>query len=502
MVLKATGLTKSYGANQALRGVDIQVAPGQIHGLVGANGAGKSTLVKVLSGAIDPDSGSITLGTWSGSSLTPRSAHQLGLACIYQDPGLAPHLDLVANVLLGQEATRFGSLLATARQRSAVTEILRTVGLSKPSETLAGALSPAEQQLLEIAKALFRDSRVLIMDEPTAALGEKERRQLFEVVRGLKDRGAAIIYISHHMDEVLDLCDVVTVMRGGQTVLHQSADKLDVDTMVTAMIGHEIAARTTEPRELGAPALQLRGVGQAAGLSDITLDLSSGEVLGVTGLVGSGRSRLARVLFGIESFERGDIQVFGTTYKPRHPSDAIKRGIGLVPEDRKKDALLMGLSAAKNITLARLTRSVLGLLNLRRERETAARWVDHLAVVPPSTRIAPNALSGGNQQKLVIARWMHAGSRILILDEPSQGVDVGARDQILGAVRNLADDGGAILVISQDIEELQQIADRVLVMRGGRIVGELDRQHITEADIIPLAMGANVQSSQYTEALT
>lgn len=499
MILAATGLTKSYGANHALQGVDIQVVAGQVHGLVGANGAGKSTLVKVLSGAIEPDLGSITLGDWTGSSLTPRAAHQLGLACIYQDPGLAPHLDLVANILLGQEATRFGALLATTRQRAAVGEVLARVGLSKPPETLAGQLSPAEQQLLEIAKVLFRKSRVVIMDEPTAALGEKERQQLFKVVRHLKDEGVAIIYISHHMDEVLDLCDVVTVMRGGRTVLHERAADLDVETMVTAMIGHEVAHRTTRAQTLGEIALHMRDVSQTSGLSNISLEVRAGEVLGVTGLVGAGRSRLARVLFGIERFDSGSIEVFGEAYKPRGPADAIRRGVGLVPEDRKKDALLMGLSAAKNVTLAKLPVRVRGLLNLRREGATADRWIRQLAVHPASTRSVPQSLSGGNQQKLVIARWIHADSRILILDEPTQGVDVGARDQILGAVSDLADRGAAILIISQDVEELQQIADRVVVMRRGRLVGELDREHITEADIIPLAMGAADPSKSCTE---
>jgi ABC-type sugar transport system ATPase subunit len=490
MSLSTTGLRKSYGANNALRGVSFSVSAGQVHGLVGANGAGKSTLVKSLSGAIRPDSGTITVDSWTGSTLNPRLAQHLGIASIYQDPGLAPTLGLVENILLGHERSRLGFVLATSAQRAEVAACLDEVGLQRPLNTPAGALSPADQQLLQIAKALFRRASTVIMDEPSASLGEAERQQLFKVVRGLRSTGVAVIYVSHHLHEVLELCDEVTVMRSGQIVLQEEASKLTVHELVTSMIGHEIISQTPKERPLGQVALQVHDVSQKSGLHSISFQVRQGEVLGITGLVGSGRSRLARVLFGIEPFHSGRMEVFGKPYQPRTPAQAIKRGIGLVPEDRKRDALLMYLSAAKNVTLPKLPTRLFGWLNLRREHSIAQEWIRKLEVSPPSARAFPINLSGGNQQKLIIARWINAGSRVLILDEPGQGVDVGARDQILQAVRNIAQSGTAVIIISQEVEELQQIADRVLVMRKGRIVGELSRDQVSESTVIPLAMGA------------
>jgi ABC-type sugar transport system ATPase subunit len=328
------------------------------------------------------------------------------------------------------------------------------------------------------------------MDEPTAALGEVDRQQLFRVVRGMRDRGVSVVYVSHHLQEVLDLCDVVTVMRGGEIVLTAPTSQMTVRDLVTAMIGHEIWAQSSSARPLGRIALECRGVTQEPGLQDISFQVREGEILGISGLVGSGRSRLARVLFGIEGFDSGEMTVFGEPYRPRSPREAIRRGVGLVPEDRKRDALLMYLSAAKNITLPRLPVRRFGWLNLRRESVVADEWIGRLAVHPASAKAEPVGLSGGNQQKLVIARWINAGSRVLILDEPGQGVDVGARDQILTAVRDIAKAGTAVILISQEIEELQQSADRVLVMRKGRIAGELGREQINESAVIPLAMGA------------
>lgn len=490
MNLATAGLRKSYGANRALRGVDFTFAAGQVHGLVGANGAGKSTLVKSLSGAIRPDGGTISVGTWAGPALTPRLAQHHGIATIYQDPGLAPSLGLVENVLLGHERSRYGIFLGTSKQKRRVVECLEQVGLRRALDTTAGSLSPAEQQLLQIAKAIFRQASTVIMDEPTASLGEIDRQQLFAVVRAMRERGVAVIYVSHHLQEVLDLCDVVSVMRGGEVVLHAQAAELTVSDLVTAMIGHEISPKVLSRRSLGAVALQCSGLTQTPGLHDISFEVRAGEILGISGLVGSGRSRLARALFGIERLDSGEMTVFGEPYSPRSPSDAITRGIGLVPEDRKRDALLMYLSAAQNITLPRLPVRLGMLLMLGREKTIAADWVRRLSIHPPSYRTPPIGLSGGNQQKLVIARWISAGSRILILDEPGQGVDVGARDQILDAVRGIAETGTAVILISQEIEELQQVADRVLVMRKGCVAGELSREQISENNVIPLAMGA------------
>ncbi len=489
MTLIAEGLRKTYGANVAVDGVDLTIASGQVHGLVGANGAGKSTLVKMLSGAIKPDAGFMSLGNWSGDALTPRLAQTLGVATIHQDPALAPSLGLFENLVLGHESAFGRIFLNPSAQRAKAQECLDRVGLSKPLNTKAGALSPADQQMLEIAKALMRDSQVVIMDEPTAALGEAERHRLFDVVHGLRSSGVGVVYISHHLDEVLDLCDLVTVMRDGRVVSQQPAVDLTEERLVDDMIGRHLTPLNSSDREFGSVALSVRGMSQVAGLQDISFDLRQGEVLGVAGLVGSGRSRLARVLFGMEGFDSGEILLFGNPYKPKSPSDAIRRGIGLIPEDRKRDALLMYMSAAKNITIVRLPTSLRAFMNLRREQRIARDWVKKLNVNPPSTRTVPAHLSGGNQQKLVIARWINQDARLVIFDEPGQGVDVGAREQILEIIHGLAQSGVAVLLISQEIEELRQIADRVLVMRKGRVAGELPREDIRDEAVIPLAMG-------------
>ncbi|MCF8525988.1 MAG: sugar ABC transporter ATP-binding protein [Candidatus Nanopelagicales bacterium] len=490
MSLSTASLRKSYGASRALNGVSFSAASGRAHGLVGANGAGKSTLVKILSGAIRPDSGSLTVGDWTGSALTPRLAQHLGIATIYQDPGLAPTLGIAENILLGRERHRFGALLATGSQMSDVKDCLDHVGLTRPLRTPAGALTPADQQLLEIAKAVYRRASTVIMDEPTAALGDADRQRLFEVVRRMRSSGVSIIYVSHHLQEVIDLCDDVTVMRGGEVVLQASTHDTCVDDLVTAMIGHTIPPRKAEAQPLGEVALSCRGLSQAAGLHDVSFDVREGEVLGISGLVGSGRSRLARAIFGIEPIDAGTMTLYGRPYQPRSPREAVKRRVGLVPEDRKRDALLMFLSAGKNITLPRIPVRHLGWIRLRSEAGIAKKWIAQLGIHPPNPRTPPAAMSGGNQQKVVIARWIQAGSRLLILDEPGQGVDVGARDQILTAIRAAARGGAAVILISQEVEELQQIADRVLVMRKGRIVGEITRDDISEETVIPLAMGS------------
>lgn len=488
-VLRADGLVKRFGVTTALDHAAFAVGAGEVVGLVGANGAGKSSLVKVLSGALTPDAGEIAVGGRTLRALTPRLAQRLGIATIYQDPSLVPTLGLAENIVLGREPSRAHVALARRREREAARRCLERVGLADERGLTAGDLAPAGQQLLEIAKALHRESRLVIMDEPTAALGEAESARLFEVIGSLTEAGVAVVYISHRLDEVLELSDRVVVMRDGRDVLDARAEGLDEDALVRHMIGHDVARLEVAARARGAVALRVRGLGQGQRIRDVSFEVHEGEVLGITGLVGSGRSRLARIVFGAERADRGEMTLFGAAYDPHGPRDAIRRGVGFVPEDRKRDALLMELAAAKNITLARPTTHG-GLVRLGEERRAAMRWIDRLEVTPRSSAALPRQLSGGNQQKLVIARWLHAGARLVILDEPGQGVDIGAKEQILRAVRELAEQGRAVIVVSQELEELQQVADRVLVMRRGAIAGELRAAELTEERVVSLAMGA------------
>lgn len=488
-VLRAEGIVKRFGATTALDGANFEIGRGEVVGLVGANGAGKSSLVKVLSGALQPDDGEIRIGEEARHGLTPRLAQRLGIATIYQEPSLVPTLGLAENVVLGREPTHGVALLARRSERASARECLVKVGLVDRIGLTAGDLSPAGQQMLEIAKALHRNSRVVIMDEPTAALGETESQRLFEVIHSLKQAGVGIIYISHRLDEVLELSDRIVVMRDGRTVFSGPAASQNETTLVRHMIGHDVSRIEAQARTRGDVVLSVRGLGQGTRIRNVSFDIHKGEVLGITGLVGSGRSRLARLIFGVERADAGEMELFGRPYRPHSPHAAIRRGVGFVPEDRKRDALLLDLAAAKNVTLAKpVTR--LGLLRTRAERRSAMKWIERLAVKPRSAVALPRFLSGGNQQKLVIARWLHADAQLLILDEPGQGVDIDARSQILLALRELAAKGRAVVVISQELDELEQVADRILVMRRGTIAGELSVDELDEEHVLSLAMVA------------
>ncbi len=494
-VLSATGVVKRFGATVALDGADFEVGKGEIVGLVGANGAGKSTLIKILSGALQPDEGEIRIGDEVRHGLTPRIAQRLGVATIYQEPSLVPTLGLAENIVLGREPTHGHALLARRRERLSARECLERVGLTDRIGMTAGDLSPAGQQMLEIAKALHRDSRVVLMDEPTAALGETESLRLFEVIHSLTEAGVAVIYISHRLDEVLDLSNRVFVMRDGKTVFAGQAEGQSETTLVRHMIGHDVTKIEAQARTRGEVVLSVRGLGQGTRIHDIDFEIHRGEVLGITGLVGSGRSRLGRLIFGAERADRGEMQLLGKPYSPHSPHAAIRRGVGFVPEDRKRDALLLDLGAAKNVTLAKAV-SRFGLLRPRVERRTAMKWIERLAVKPRSAVALPRFLSGGNQQKLVIARWLHTDAQLLILDEPGQGVDIDARAQILIALRELAAKGRAVIVISQELDELEEVADRVLVMRRGAIAGELSVDELDEEKVLSLAMVTGEKGEQ------
>lgn len=496
-ILSASKIVKHFGPTMALNHMNFNVMPGEVHGLIGANGAGKSTLVKVLSGALIPDAGDIRLGDWQGGSATPRQVQQLGLATIYQEGSLAPNLTIVENIVLGREKVRGGIFLPRDRQRNDVKDVLDRVGLGISPMTPVSSLSPAARQLVEIAKALFRGARIIIMDEPTAVLGAAESARLITLIRNLSSAGVAIVYISHHLQETLDICDRVTVMRDGCDVLTSSADEQTPDSLVQAMIGRNINQLRPKSAMPGAIALTARSLGQGRRLSEINLELRKGEVLGLTGLVGSGRSRLARVIFGVEKFDTGTMTLFGMPYRPSSPAEAIKHGVGFVSEDRKTESLLQQMSIVHNITLTSLpTTRFGGFIHPSREQNVALHWIARLKIRPNRPRLAVESLSGGNQQKVAISRSIHAGSRLMIFDEPGQGVDIGAKEEILQTIRDLAEDGCAVLVISSDLEELIQVADRLLVMRKGRIAGELSRAEVTEKGVLKLAMGTNLATER------
>ena len=461
---------------------------GEVHGLVGANGAGKSTLVKAISGAVRLDEGEIALGDFVGSHLTPRDAHSQGLATIYQDSSLVPTFGLAQNIMLGREAPRHGPFLLKGRERKEVSSSLSTVGLHDRPYLVAADLPPAEQQLLEVAAALHRNARIVLMDEPTAAMGNTERDRLFSVISALKAEGVAILYISHKLHEVLSICDRVTVIRDGVDVATSDSRSLNEDELVRLMIGRQLKKVSRQTRHLGEIALDVQGLGQGSRLSDISFQVRAGEILGITGLVGSGRSRLGRTIFGAESFDRGAMKLFGKAYKPAGPHDAIANGVGLVPQDRRRESLLMTMTIKDNITMSALPKLIRVFVDVPRQRTAARRWVDYLKIKAAALTSRPQELSGGNQQKVAIARWLHADAKLVIFDEPGQAVDAGAKGEIFAAIRELAERGCAVVVISDEVEELQQMVDRLLVMQAGHIAGELANDDITEERVLELSM--------------
>lgn len=492
--MEVTDAHRAFGNTRALDGASLSVLPGEVHGLVGANGAGKSTLVKAISGALNLDSGLIRIDEFESETVTPREAQANGLATIYQDPSLVPTLGSTENIVLGRESSRVG-FLNKGIDRDAVTESLRRVGLKRDRNVDAAHMTPADQQLLEIAKALYRKASVVLMDEPTASLGAKERERLFNVIESLKFDGVGIVYISHNLSEVLDVCDRVTVMRDGKTVTTTASSELDEDKLVRQMIGRVLEQVERIAPTPGEIALSVRNLAQGTRLTDITFDVRQGEVLGITGLVGSGRSRLARVLFGVEPFDEGSISLSGGDYCPNTPHAAISAGVGLVPQDRKRDGLHLHMSSADNVVMTKFPTTA-GMVRRKSETAQALHWIDYLDIKTPSPAAEPASLSGGNQQKIAIARWLNADAKVLIFDEPGQAVDVGAKAEIFRAIRDIAAQGCAVIVISEEIEELVQVVDRTLVMRAGRISGELPYDEIDEEKVVALAMGANKSKNE------
>ena len=465
-------LTKSFGGARALRGVDFTLNSGEVHALLGENGAGKSTLIKIVTGAHQPDSGTITVAGEPVSGLTPAAAHKLGIACIYQQPALFPDLTIAENIALRLEA---GSALRRvdwrARQKRA-RELLARIGAAIPAEAEVRTLSMPEQQLVEIACALGAGARIVIMDEPTASLTQKEQHLLFAVVRELRKSGAGVVYISHRLEEIFALADRVTVLRDGESVGTNSVSDMNEASLIRMMVGREMT-HIYPPSESapGATVLAVKNLGCAAsGVHAVSFELRAGEVLGLAGLVGAGRTELARVLFGITPADTGEIALNGATVALQSPQDAIARGIAYVPEDRRRHGVVLEMPIEENMTMAIHRRLFRGAwLRFRAERSLAQDYIRNLAVKCSGPAAPGGSLSGGNQQKVSLARWLAAQPKVLILDEPTQGVDVGAKSEIHKIVRRLAKDGLAVLLISSDLPEIVGMSDRIGVMRGGTL---------------------------------
>jgi ribose transport system ATP-binding protein len=497
-LLEARAISKSFPGVQALQDVNLHLDAGEILAVVGENGAGKSTLMKILGGVYVPDAGEILVNGQPVAINGVEQAERLGIVLIHQELNLAEHLDVAGNVFLGREPTRAGPLRLIDRRRieGDTERITQRLGLACPPRTLVSELPLGQQQLVEIARALSLRSRMLILDEPTSSLTERETLRLFQVLRELKKEGIGIVYISHRLKEVDAIADRVTVLRDGRNAGDLPRAAIAHDAIVRLMVGRELKqffhrTRPGSGTEAAPPVLEVRGLRwtdrQTRGL---TFTLRAGEIVGLAGLMGAGRTELAETLFGVRPMVTGAVLLGGRRVLPREPADAIAAGIVLVPEDRRVEGLVLAETVKNNISLPSLRRvSRAGLVVPRRERELAGSLCERLNVRTPSLQQVVALLSGGNQQKVVLAKWLARTPRLLILDEPTRGIDVGAKSEIYALMDRLAHQGVAILMISSDLEEILGMSDRVLVMHEGHLAGELPRAALTEEAIMHLATG-------------
>jgi rhamnose transport system ATP-binding protein len=475
-VLQVRQLAKSFGGARALRGVDFDLYAGEVHALLGENGAGKSTLIKIVTGAHQPDSGTLTVAGQLVSGLTPAAAHKLGIACIYQQPALFPDLTVAENIALRLETGRALRKLDWSARDARARELLQRIGAAISPDAEVRTLSMPEQQLVEIACALGAGARIVIMDEPTASLTQKEQHLLFSVVRDLRKSGVGVIYISHRLEEIFSLADRVTVLRDGESVGTNSVSDINEGSLIRMMVGREMTQIYPPGESIpGDVVLSLRDLGCAdSGVHGVTFDVRAGEVFGLAGLVGAGRTELARVLFGITPATAGEIVLNGERVAIHSPNDAVARGIAYVPEDRRRHGVVLEMPIEENMTMAIHRRLFPGAwLRFGAERSLAAGFIRDLAVKCSGPTAPGASLSGGNQQKVSLARWLATKPRVLILDEPTQGVDVGAKSEIHKIVRRLAKEGLAVLLISSDLPEVLGMSDRIGVMRGGTLTAIL-----------------------------
>jgi ribose transport system ATP-binding protein len=487
-LLEVRGLCKSFPGVRALRDVGLTLGRGEVLAVIGENGAGKSTLMKILAGVQEPDSGEILVNGEGVRFPNVRAAEHAGIALIHQELNLADNLDIASNLFLGREPQRFG-FVNRRRLYSDSLGLLAQVGLDCVPRTLVSTLSPGRQQLVEIAKALGTNARVLIMDEPTSSLSQHETDQLYRVVKDLRSRGISVIYISHRLGEVKELADRVLVLRDGANAGELRRDEITHDAMVRLMVGRDLGRHDRTARGHGAPVLEARGLRTAAHpRKPLEFSICPGEIVGVAGLVGSGRTELLQVLFGIEPAAGGEIRMNGKPVSITSPLDAIRAGMALVPEDRKQQGVILEMSVGQNTTLASLRRDArAGFLNRKREGEIAVQMTEQLRVKTPGLSQFVQFLSGGNQQKVALAKWLALEPRVLLLDEPTRGIDIGAKQEIYRLMEELAGRGVAILFVSSEMEEVLRMSDRTLVMHEGRITGELRREELSEEAVMRLA---------------
>jgi ribose transport system ATP-binding protein len=489
-ILRIRGVSKSFSGVEVLHGVDLDLSPASVHAIVGENGAGKSTLIKILSGVHRRDGGEITVDGVPVDTLSPRHALALGIVTIYQERNLVPHLSVGENILLGDIPTGFFSVVQWRRLFERAAEILGNLNLDLDPRAPVASLGAGEQQAVEIAKALYKKARIVIMDEPTASLSGAEIENLFRLISQLRQGRVSVIYISHRLDEIFQIADRVTVLRDGREVITRNIGEITKDQLVKAMVGEEIAMTRLGKGSPGETLLELKGLTRAGAFHDVSLTLKRGIVIGFAGTLGSGRTQLLRAAAGIEPVHAGSILFEGQELAGKGLRDFIRRGICFVPGERDARGLILAMSVAGNTTLANLDAVTHGpIMDLSEEKRIALQYVEALAVQARSVQQEVQYLSGGNRQKVMLSKWLCLGLEVFLLDEPTQGVDVGAREEIHRIMKKLLEDGKGILMVSSDLDELMNMSHLIAVMREGRLAAVLEADSTSRQEVLSYAIG-------------
>jgi ribose transport system ATP-binding protein len=491
-LLQMRGISKAYPGVVALDNVDFEVRAGEVHALVGENGAGKSTLMKILAGAETRDRGEILIDGQPVTIDSPHAAMDLGINIIYQEFNLVPHLSAAENIFLGREpGTRLPGFIDFRKLYGDAQALMDSLGVRVDVRQEVSRLSVAQQQMVEIAKATIRESRIIAMDEPSATLTEHELQNLFDLIRSLQARGVGIIYISHRLEEIFAIADRVTVFRDGRRIETMPVKETGREAIIRMMVGRELKESIPKrPAPRGEPLLAVRGLTRRGVFEAVSFTVHRGEILGIGGLVGAGRTEVARAIFGADRLDAGAMTLDGQPVAIHSPQEAIRRGIGLVPEDRKTLGLILNMVVRENVTLANLDLlSSLGFINGRREREVAGEFARSLRIRTPTVEQEVRNLSGGNQQKVVLAKWLFTNSQVMIFDEPTRGIDIGSKVEIYELMNDLVARGVGILMISSELPELLGMSDRIVVMHEGRVTGELAREQATPERVMQLATG-------------
>ncbi|GAA0832491.1 ribose ABC transporter ATP-binding protein RbsA [Bifidobacterium pullorum subsp. gallinarum] len=491
MNIEMTNIHKSFGTNRVLAGVDFDLREGEVHALMGENGAGKSTLMNILTGLHGRDEGKIVVDGQETYFANPKEAEERGVAFIHQELNIWPEMTVLDNLFIGKELTSGIGFLNMKQMKALAKEQFRKLAVTIPLTQEAGLCSVGQQQMIEIAKALMTQAKVIIMDEPTAALTEREIEKLFDVIRSLKKEGVSIVYISHRMEEIFTICDRITVMRDGKSVDTQAIPDTSFDEVVKKMVGRELTERypARQPSP-GETVLEVKNISGKGRFENVSFSVRAGEIVGVSGLMGAGRTEMMRAIFGLDPLDSGEVWVRGKKVSIRKPDDAVKHGIGFITEDRKDEGLVLDFSVRENMALPNLfSFSSRGFISGKKEQDFVDTLTKRLQIKTHSSETQARNLSGGNQQKVVIAKWIGIGPSVLILDEPTRGVDVGAKREIYQLMNELTERGVAILMVSSELPEVLGMSDRILVVHEGRISGELDHEQAMQEQIMTLATG-------------